>query len=73
MMGTTSSRAGLVPDVPLRQRAPRPTVKPPSEFARRCHVCGSDFLALAPGKTGERGIWRDWHWFCSIECSEAQP
>lgn len=54
----------------IRQTHPRPPIKPASPFARRCRVCGSDFLALAVGKTGERGIWRDGHWFCSIECEE---
>jgi len=56
-------------DVPIRQRTPRPPVPPDSRFARRCVTCGSGFLNLAPGKTGERGIWREWSWFCSAECA----
>lgn len=55
----------------IRRTRPRPPIKPASPFARRCAACGSDFLALAA--SGERGIWRNWHWFCSIECDEVIP
>lgn len=42
-----------------------------TQFRRGCGTCGADFLALAPGKTGERGIWRDWIWYCSAACDPA--
>lgn len=59
----------LPESMPIRQHTPRPVVRPDSRFARACDTCGASFLALAPGKTGERGIWRDWQWFCSQECA----
>ena len=34
-----------------------------------CHTCGASFAGLAPGKTGEAGIWRFWRWYCSVECA----
>ena len=40
------------------------------DMERGCYRCGASFLKLAPGATGERGIWQDWHWFCSRECVE---
>ena len=41
------------------------------QFARHCAECGASFLLLAPGKTGERGIWRPpLIWFCSVDCDK---
>lgn len=58
----------LVPDCAIRERSCRGEPAPRSQFARRCRACGADFLGLAPGRTGLRGIWQDWQWFCSREC-----
>lgn len=44
--------------------------KPATTIERRCATCGASFLGLAYGKTGLLGIWRDWHWHCSIECHD---
>lgn len=57
-------------DVPIRQKSAY-VPKDDFQFARHCERCGASFLLLAPGKTGERGVWRDWKWFCSIECDES--
>lgn len=54
---------------PIRVRSAKGHPRPNSEIERRCHACGASFLGLAPGKTGERGLWDDWHWYCSIECT----
>lgn len=56
-------------DYPIREHRPNPT-PPPREFMRRCERCSADFLALAAGLTGERGIWRDGGWLCSRECAD---
>ena len=55
-------------DEPIRVRSPH-VPRPTTSIERTCEGCGASFLGLAFGKTGERGIWRDWQWFCSIECS----
>ncbi len=39
-----------------------------SQFLRKCQQCGASFRRLAPGITGQYGLWRDWRWFCSQEC-----
>jgi hypothetical protein len=57
-----------VPDYPIRQHSLHGVPKPGTSIERRCHTCGASFIRSAPGKTGERGIWRDWHWYCSTEC-----
>jgi hypothetical protein len=54
-------------EFPIRARSPHGPY-PRTEFTRRCVVCRSDFIALAPGKTGERGLWDEWKWYCSREC-----
>ncbi len=54
---------------PVRQHTPHPT-PPARKFMRRCDECGADFMALATGKTGERGLWTDTGWFCSRECRD---
>jgi hypothetical protein len=54
---------------PIRQRSARGVPAEGCQFLRRCVNCRASFLGLAPGKTGERGIWRDWSWFCSAECA----
>lgn len=54
----------------IRVRQESANGQPParSKFFRSCKRCDADFLGLAPGKTGERGLWKDWAWFCSQEC-----
>lgn len=54
-------------DFPIRQKA-AVTPKPTTDIGRTCRTCGACFIGLAPGKTGERGLWRDWKWYCSAEC-----
>lgn len=61
-------------DCPVRQKSAHGQPKPSSHFLRCCHSCGADFGALAPGNTGERGIWDDgpgFVWYCSVECAPA--
>jgi len=53
---------------PVRKRSAHGLPRPKYQFTRACRVCGACFLELAPGKTGERGIWNDWRWYCSQEC-----
>lgn len=42
---------------------------PQRDFVRCCRTCKADFLGLAPGRTGERGLWSAEGWFCSMECA----
>ena len=56
---------------PIRQKAAH-TPRPASHFERHCATCGASFVALAPGTTGERGIWRSWVWYCSQECDRGE-
>lgn len=58
-------------DWPIRQESAKGLPKPETSIERRCHRCGASFIGLAAGKTGERGIWDNWHWFCSKECHDA--
>lgn len=55
---------------PIRQKSAAGFPAPTFSIERRCHECGASFLLLAPGKTGERGIWADWRWYCSQECAD---
>jgi len=55
-------------DYPIRQRSLRGQPRPATSIGRTCRKCGASFIGSAPGKTGERGLWRDWQWFCSAEC-----
>lgn len=57
-------------DYPVRQKSVHGWPKPNTSIERRCRTCGASFIQLAPGKTGERGIWRDWNWYCSAECDQ---
>jgi len=55
---------------PLRQKSANGQPKPQTSIERRCHRCGASFIGLAPGKTGEAGIWDSKsNWYCSIECA----
>jgi hypothetical protein len=56
--------------IPIRQKSTggQPPARP---FMRRCHRCSADFLGLAAGKTGERGLWHEGRWYCSQECYDA--
>lgn len=65
--------AGGLMGYPLRQKSARGQPRSNTGIERTCKACGASFLGLAPGKTGERGIWTgDWQWFCSVECAEKQ-
>lgn len=55
-------------DWPVRQKSANGQPKPSSEFVRSCRRCKASFIGLAPGKTGERGLWDAWAWYCSQEC-----
>jgi hypothetical protein len=57
---------------PFRQKSAQGQPKPNTSIERRCKTCGASFTGLAPGKTGETGIWHAWHWYCSIECAPAK-
>jgi hypothetical protein len=58
---------------PIRQKSASGQPKPKTSIERSCRGCGASFIGLAAGKTGERGIWNGWNWYCSEECSEARP
>lgn len=62
--------AGTVNDYPIRQESARGKPPEPWDAARTCRNCQASFRALAPGRTGERGIWAGWHWYCSQECAD---
>lgn len=54
---------------PVREK--RPIDAPRArKFMRGCAWCGCDF-ARVDGGASERGLWRDGHWYCSIECFPA--
>lgn len=53
---------------PIRQRSAKGEPKPNTSIERCCASCGASFISLAYGKTGERGLWNDWKWWCSQEC-----
>jgi hypothetical protein len=54
--------------VPIRQTSARGQPKPITSIERVCATCAASFIGLAAGKTGERGLWREWTWYCSEEC-----
>jgi hypothetical protein len=55
--------------IPIRQRSAHGQPPPRTGIERCCMGCGASFLGLAPGKTGERGIWTEGLvWWCSEEC-----
>jgi hypothetical protein len=55
---------------PIRQESACGQPKPETSIERCCHGCGASFAGLAPGKTGQAGIWNwhHWRWYCSVEC-----
>lgn len=55
-------------DFPVRQKSAHGQPRPETGIERCCKACGASFIGLAPGKTGERGVWRHWRWYCSDEC-----
>ena len=57
---------------PFRQKSAQGQPKPHTSIERRCQSCGASFIGLAPGKTGEAGLWHDWQWYCSVECAPAE-
>lgn len=62
---------GIGDTPPLRQKSANGQPRPLSQFTRTCQKCDACFIGLAPGKTGERGIWKGWTWWCSVECRGA--
>ena len=54
--------------LPFRDQSANGHPKPSTTIERRCVRCGASFRGLAPGKTGERGVWSEWAWWCSVEC-----
>lgn len=59
---------------PIRQKSANGVPKPATSIERTCHRCGASFIDLAPGLTGERGLWiADWRWVCSQECADREP
>lgn len=59
----------LLANTPIRVASVQGRPPARSEFVRACRNCGADFLALAVGKTGLRGLWSREGWWCSIECA----
>ena len=57
--------------IPVRQLSAKGQPAPFGDFTRRCQTCGACFIGLAVGKTGERGLWHEWQWFCSVQCYPA--
>jgi hypothetical protein len=55
-------------EYPVRKRSLKGQPKPETTIERTCKTCRASFIGSAPGKTGERGIWRNWRWYCSVEC-----
>ncbi len=55
---------------PVRRKSACGQPRPNTSIERTCDACGASFLGLAAGKTGERGIWGGWKWYCSAECAE---
>lgn len=55
---------------PVRPQ-PIPSAERANQFERGCATCNTSFLALAVGKTGERGFWTDcFKWYCSTKCRQ---
>jgi len=53
-------------DYPVRERSLKGEPKPGTSIERTCKTCGASFIGGERGP--ERGIWRDWRWYCSAEC-----
>lgn len=53
----------------VRQRSANGLPPQRPQGVRSCRRCHADFVALAPGKTGLRGLWSErGGWWCSQEC-----
>lgn len=61
-------RAGIAHAHPIREESAKGKPRPTTTIERRCLYCGASFSGLAPGKTGFRGAWSEWGWWCSVEC-----
>lgn len=59
--------------IPIRVKSAHGQPAPTTSIERTCRRCGASFRALAPGKTGERGLWSEAGWWCSIECYPGTP
>jgi hypothetical protein len=57
-----------ISECPVRVPSLKGQPKPATKIERTCGTCRASFIGSAPGKTGEFGIWRDWRWYCSVEC-----
>lgn len=57
-------------DRPVRQASANGQPRPETTIERTCRTCKASFIGLAAGKTGERGIWCGWHWYCSAQCAK---
>lgn len=54
----------------VRQKSARGQPRPLTSITRTCKTCDASFIGLAPGKTGERGLWdHGSRWYCSVECA----
>jgi hypothetical protein len=69
----TADNAASYVEYPVRTDSAHGEPKPSTPIERTCRSCHASFLGLAAGKTGLRGIWRDWSWYCSVECVEGGP
>ena len=67
--GTMTGEPVVTKAYPVRQRSAGGQPRPDTTIERTCQRCGASFIGLAPGRTGERGLWREWEWFCSVECA----
>ncbi len=61
-----------VAESPIRQKSANGQPRPTTSIERTCKRCGASLVGLAPGKTGERGIWDSWAWYCSQECFDGR-
>ena len=54
---------------PVRVKSANGKPAPVTSIERTCQKCGASFVLLAPGSTGECGVWDDMGWYCSLECA----
>ena len=57
--GTPTDSEAYGVSFPFRQKSARGQPRPQTSIERCCRGCGASFIGLAPGKTGEAGIWHD--------------
>jgi hypothetical protein len=68
----TETNGCICPRPPgFRQRSLNGQPANDSRFLRGCKACKASFL-WSP--RDQMGIWRDWNWYCSVECAQrARP